>query len=304
MGTFFRLTAAELLKLRRSMALRMVWLLPLLFLALEFLVFEQSALSRRALSPEFSTNYDTLQLQLAATLWGGTFHPLLIAVLPALLFRPEHRFKVWRHLHSMPVPRRGIFLAKALVLALLCAGSLALVGALLWAERRLIAGFNPLLAFPFHGLDMVKVLGWLWLGSLPLLALYLWVSDRINSLAVPVVFGLLGMILVISLSGADVPQPWKRDLNPWMLPYMSAQEAIHHDTFRQTVHEAGKLFQEEPNVIRLPNGKKIKTWQNVPDDVLFPPAAPTPAWVMGIFSLAAGAALLGLGAIDAGRDRT
>ena len=46
MNTFFRLTAAECLKLRRSAALRVVWLLPLLFLLLEFMIFEPSALHR------------------------------------------------------------------------------------------------------------------------------------------------------------------------------------------------------------------------------------------------------------------
>jgi hypothetical protein len=166
-----------------------------------------------------------------------------------------------------------------------------------------LGSFNPLLRFPFHGVEMMKVLGWLWLGSLPLLALYLWVSDRINSLAVPIVFGLIGLILTISLSGADVPKPWKRDLIPWVLPYFCAQEAIHHYTPHQTVHEAGKLFQEEPDVLRLPNGKKVKTWQNVPDDVLFPPAPPTSGRVLGLFSLVAGVLLLGLGVVDSGRNR-
>jgi hypothetical protein len=170
-------------------------------------------------------------------------------------------------------------------------------------ERSLLGRFNPLLAFPFHGVELTKVLSWLWVGSLPLMALYLWVSDRINSLAVPVVFGLIGLILTISLSGADVPKPWKRDLIPWVLPYFCVQGAIHNYTPHQTVHEAGKLFQEQPNVLRLPNGKKVKTWQNIPDDVLFPPAPPTPLWILGTFSLGAGLAMIGLGLLDAGRNR-
>ncbi len=304
MRTFFRLFAAEFLKLRRSPALRIVWLLPLLFVLLEFSFFERPALGMHTLSLPFSKTFDRIQIELVGALWSGFFHPLMIALVPALLFRPEHRFKIWRHLHSMPVSRRAIFLAKALLLALLCAGSLALVGGGLWLERSLIGRFNPLLAFPFHGMDMARVLGWLWLGSLPLLALYLWVSDRINSLAVPIVFGLLGLVLTIALSGADLPKPWRRDLNPWVLPYVSAQQAIKHYTPRQTVHAAGKLFQEEPDILRLPNGKKVRTWQNVPDDVLFPPAPPTPRWMLCVFSLISAAMLLSLGVADAGRTRS
>jgi hypothetical protein len=295
--------ASEFLKLRRSGALRAVWLLPLLFLALEFMVFERPLLRIQSLPPELARNVDSLQLKMVGVLWAGFFHPLLIALLPALLFLPEHRFKLWRHLHTMPVPRRGIFLAKALTLALLSAAALALVAFGLWVERGLLARFNPLLGFPFHGLRMLQVLSWLWLGSVPLLALYLWVSDRINSLAVPVVFGLVGTLLTIALSGQELQKPWKRDLIPWVLSYFCAQQAIADTEARQPVHQAAKMFQVEPNVIRLPNGRKIKTWQNVPDEVLFPPPPPTPAWVLGTFSLGAGTILLGIGLADAGRRR-
>lgn len=304
MRTFSHLMAAEMLKLRHSAALRIVWLLPLLFVLLEFLVFERPGLGMRTLSPQYAGTFDTLQIKVVGSLWAGFFHPLMLAMLPALLFRPEHRFKQWKHLHALPVPRRGIFLAKALTLALLCAVSLGLIGLGLGIERSLLARLNPLLAFPLHGLELAKVLGWLWLGSLPLMAIYLWVSDRINSLAVPIVFGLLGIMLTVSLSGQDVPKPWKRDLIPWVLSYFCAQRAIQDSHIRQEVHAAATIFQVEPDIIRLPNGKKVRTWQGVPDEVLFPPPPPTPTWVLGTFSLLAGMALLTLGLADAGRNRT
>lgn len=308
MLTFSHLMAAEFLKLRRSAALRMVWLLPLLFLLLEFLFFERPALSLRSMSPQAYGVFDTLQIKMVGSLWAGFFQPLMVAMLPALLFRPEHQFKQWKHLHSQPVPRRGIYLAKALILLLLCATSLSLIELGFWIERSLLVRLNPLLDFPFHSLELAKVLGWLWLGSLPLLALYLWVSDRINSLAVPIVFGLLGMMLTISFSGSDLsglenPKPWKRDLIPWVLSYFCAQRAIQDVHIRQEVHTAGIPFQVEPNIIKLPSGRKVKTWQPVPDDVLFPPPPPTPIWVLATFSLGAGFALLCLGIADAGRNR-
>lgn len=304
MKTFSRLMAAEGLKLRHSAALRLVWLLPLLFLVVEFLAFERPSFGLRTLTPKLQITLDTLQLKMVVALWGGFFHPLMLAVLPALIFRPEHRFKTWRHLHALPLPRRGIFLAKAVFALLLSAALLVLIGLLLWIERAALGWLNPLLVLPFHGLQMAKVLGWLWLGSLPVLALYLWVSDRINSLAVPVVFGLVGLLLTIALTGQALPQPWRRDLIPWVLPYAAAEQVIHSSPAQQEVHLAGATFQPEPDVLRLPSGKKVRTWQNVPDEVLFPPPPPTPAWVMATFSLAAGLALLALGLVDAGRNRT
>ncbi|GLH66081.1 ABC transporter permease [Geothrix edaphica] len=303
MRAFFRLLAAEGMKLRRSPALRLVWLLPLLFVLVEGLVVERSFLGLRVLTPKVKTTLDFLQVKMVVALWGGFFHPLMLAILPALLFRPEHRFKTWRHLHAMPLSRRGIFLAKATYALMLSAAMLILIGLLLWVDRRIMGWLSPLLAFHFHGLQMAKVLGWLWLGSLPVLALYLWLSDRINSLAVPVVFGLLGLLLTISLTGQELPQPWRRDLIPWVLPYAAAEQVVRSGPAQQEAHLAGALFQPEPNIVRLPSGKKIKTWQNIPDEMLFPPPPPTPSWLIATFSLLAGALMIGLGYADAGRNR-
>jgi len=300
---FTRLMIAEGLKLRRSPALRLVWLLPLLFILVEGLFIERPFLSLRSLTLKAQTAWDLLQVKMVVALWGGFFHPLMLAILPALVFRPEHRFKTWRHLHTMPLARRGIFLAKAIYALLLSAVLLILIGLLLVVERKFIGWMNPLLALPLHGLQMAKALGWLWLGSLPVLALYLWVSDRINSLAVPVVFGLVGLLLTIALTGQELPQPWRRDLIPWVLPYAAAEQVIHQGPAQQEGHMALKEFQPEPNVLRLPSGKKVRTRQNVPDEVLFPPPPPTPAWLLAAFSLGTGALLLGLGYADAGRNR-
>jgi len=303
LSTFSRLLAAEGLKLRHSAALRLVWLLPLLFLLIEALVFERPSLALKTLTPKLQANLDTLQLKLMVGLWGGFVHPLMLALLPALLFRPEHRFKTWRLLHAQPTPRWALFLAKAAYTLLLSAVVLAAIGLLLWAERTVLGWLNPVVALPFHGQQMAKVLGWLWLGSLPLLALYLWISDRINSLAVPVVFGLVGLLLTITLTGQELPQPWRRDLIPWVLPYAAAEQVVHSGPTQQETHLAGAQFQPEPDVLRLPSGKKIRTWQNAPDWVVFPPPPPTPAWVMAAFSVVAGLLLFALGVLDAKRNR-
>ena len=151
---------------------------------------------------------------------------------------------------------------------------------------------------------MARLLGWLWLSSLPLLALYLWISDRINSLAVPVVFGLVGLILSITLTGEELPQAWRRDLIPWVLPYAATERFVHKGVAQQEAHLAGKPFQPEPNVLRLPSGKKVKVNQNIPDEILFPPPLPTPIWLMGAFSAGAGLLLLVLGWSDSGRNRS
>jgi len=274
MTAFFRLLAAEGLKLRRTPAWRVVWALPLLFLLVEALLVERPFLALPALTPDLKSTLEGLQLKSLVAFWAGLFHPLAIALLPALLFRPEHRFNTWRHLHSQPVARRSVYLAKAAWALMLCTVMLALVGLLLWAQRSLLGAWNPALAIPFHGDRVALVLGWLWLASLPLLAFYLWVSDRIANLAVPVVFGLAGLLLTIALAGQELAQPWRRDLIPWVLPYAAAEKVIRQGATQQQVHAAGAEFQQERDTLRLPSGKKVRTWQNIPDELLFPPPPP------------------------------
>jgi len=303
MEVLYRQLAAEGVKHRRSAILHILWLMPVLFLILEFLFFERPLLGQHSPSPKTLAIADDIQLKMVVTLWGGIFHPLFLALLPALLFRPEHRYRTWRHLHLMPTPRRGIFLAKA-VYALICsAGVLLLISLLLWLERWVLGLLNPAMALPFHGLRMMKALGWLWLGSLPILAIYLWVADRINSLAVPLVFGLVGLLLTVALTGQELPQPWRRDLIPWVTPFAAAQQVILSGAKQQEVHSAGRFFQPEPNVLRLPSGRKVKTWQNIPDEELFPPPKPTPSWMFSVFSSGAGLLVLALAWVDSGRCR-
>jgi hypothetical protein len=304
MPAFTRLLAAEGIKGRRAPLLRLVWLLPLLFIALEFLVFERPALGLRSLPPELRQTLDGMQVKLLVAFWGGYFHPLMLALVPALVFRPEHRFRTWRRLFAMPVPRRQVYLAKAVWTLALTAFMLALIGLLLLGVHRAVAALNPVVALPFHGRQMLRALGWMWLGSLPVLAIYIWASDRINSLAVPIMLGLVGLILTMALTGQELAQPWRRDLIPWVLPYVAAEQTIHTGISQQEAHLAGKFFEDEPGFLRLPNGRKFRVHANAKVEDIFPPPPPTPAWLLATFSAVAGLVLLGLGWLDAGRQRT
>lgn len=299
-----RVVLAEGLKLRRSPALRLVWLLPLLFLAAHFLVFERPVLDLKVMPDTFRPLYQTTPVKVAVALWGGFFHPLGLALLGGLLFRPEHRFRMWRHLQVQPLSRRSVFGAKV-VLALTLS---ALMLLLIWTGLvmiRLWAGWhNPVLAVPLKAWDLARVLGWLWLAGLPVLAFYLWISDRISSLAVPVVFGLVALLLTAALGVQENSKPWRRDLIPFVTPYFAAQWVMLEVTGKQEAHLGAKVFQDEPDIIRLPSGRRVRTRQSVPDEVLFPPPMPTPKWILATFSLLGGAMMLGLGFLDAGRARS
>lgn len=308
MPTFFRILATEAIKLRRSSALRLVWLLPLAFVMLDLSILGRPAFGIRSVDVEEAKLLAAMPLKAVGNLWVGYFHPMLLALLPALLFRPEHRYGLWKHLHAMPVSPRTLFLAKVTTILLLSGAVLGFVTLGLWAEWSVMARINPSLRFPFPWREMGEVVGWLYLGSLPLLALYAWLSDRINSGAMAIVFGLIGLMLTVSLSGQEVYPSWRRDLIPWILPYSSVQQAIGRPEARQTMHSAGVPFHREMDmsrlagteVIYLPSGRKVTSVTTIPDFLLHPPP-PTPPRVLAIFSLVSGGLLLGLGFADAGR---
>ncbi len=57
-----------------------------------------------------------------------------------------------------------------------------------------------------------------------------------------------------------------------------------------------------PEVYYLPSGRKVTTTTTIPKYFLLPPP-PTPKWALAFFSLAASAALLLVGLVDARRNR-
>jgi hypothetical protein len=171
---------------------------------------------------------------------------------------------------------------------------------------------NSAAAFDFPWRSVAKVLSWMYLGSLPILAFYLWLSDRITHGAIPIVFGLVGLLLTIALTGAEPYTAWKRDLIPWVLPYYCAQQAVDEPEARQSVHAAGKALVRERDITKLPrgayeftlpSGRKAKGYANLPDALFLPPP-PTPRWLLVSFSLGAALVFLGLGIIDSCRFRT
>ena len=284
MGTLARLLYVEVLKIRSSSVARLLYLLPLVFLVLDFWFFRRPLLALHQLTPAGEIALSAAPIRIVGTIWGGFFHPLLLALLPALLVRNEHRNSLWKHLYSQPVRPGAIFVAKALLLLVLLLILGGLLGLGLWAEGALLAKLNPVLATRFPWMEMAKVLGWMLLGSMPLLALYLWLSHRVNHGAVPIALGLIGLVLSIALSRGEMNPPWQRDFIPWVTPYVCAQRAIEQQAARQSAHLA--VGQYKVITVEEKMAREIKaglTARQLP--WVFPP--PTPTWQLASFSLAA-----------------
>lgn len=308
---FGRLLHAEVIKLRRSPVLTLLWVLPAIFLILDYRVFGRQVLAQTQVTATDLAWYPFLSLRALAVLWAGLVHPLLLALLPPLLMGGEHRASMWKHLHAQPAGRRAQFLAKAVMLLALHALGLLVVLVGLRLEWFLITTFHLKAPIAFQWVALLKTLGWMYLGSLPVLAFYLWVADRIPTVAVSVVLGLIGLLLTISLAGQPIYPSWQRDFIPWVLPYTCTQRSIEAVQARQEVHVAALPYEyqfRKPGEPRIDESKlkvrfKILMDFDYDEELGLKPPPPTPTWHLVVFSLGAGAALLGLGLLDAGRHR-
>lgn len=311
--SLLRALASELLKLRRGSALRLAFALPLVFVLLDFAFLGRPLLRAETLTrAEVMAVLPRVPLSVMDWFWMGFFHPLLLALLPGLVARPEHRARAWKHLHAQPIRPWVQVLAKALVVVGLATLSISVSILLLRTEWAVLAHLKPLLEVPFPWQGAIRQAGWALLGSLPLLMLYLWVSQRINTTAVPIVFGLLGVMLTLTLRDQELHPLWKRDLIPWLLPQASAQHAIRPPSDTRVPPEQrmgytpksqrlpdGRVIDGWEKVEVLPNGRRLRTWSNF---VMTPPP-PTPGWLLAGASSALALLFLFIGLLDARGSR-
>lgn len=203
------LLAAELLKLKRSMAIVLMVLGPVGVVAL--------------VSVNFLLRYDYLISQYEGRLWPGLLEnisalaPIAVlqgaALLASLLAGSEHRTHAWKQLLALPVTRFSVFLSKFLI----CAGLLLVSSALLAAGTFLLGGLlgfgwhppvGKLLLVSFHPV----------LAAMAVTALQLWLSVVLRNQAIPLTVGIIGTMVGMFYFSLPDWVMWK-----WvMLPEASA----------------------------------------------------------------------------------
>src|ERR1044072_4972081 len=154
-----RVLHAELLKLRRTLAFRVIFVLPLLVALLQFFALLRS----KAFGADFKL-WETLPSNMLAV-WAVFMMPLLITLEAALLNGMEHGDRQCNPLCALPVPRHAIYLAKFVVAQGLTAASTlvlcvltALVGLVVMRLGPELAGAAPV---PYGWLARHAGLVWL-----------------------------------------------------------------------------------------------------------------------------------------------
>jgi lantibiotic transport system permease protein len=207
--SLLRALHAELLKLKRTLAFRVIFVLPLLVALLNFFMVWRP----KKLGPTFSlwTSMPTNAFQV----WAIFMLPLLITLETALLNGIEHSDKQWKHIFALPVPRHSVYFAKFIV-----AQGLILVSTVVLAVLTIVVGLclmqlRPELAnsgpVPFAW--FAKYTALVWGASWLIIAIHTWISIRWSGFPIALGAGIGGTFFALFAAGASLGKFY-----PWLLP--------------------------------------------------------------------------------------
>jgi hypothetical protein len=210
-----RAVYAEVLKLKRTLAFRMIFIAPLLVTLLGlFVQFTQLSRGRGATANNL---WDSLSRESFA-IWAIFLLPLLITLETALLAGIEHVEKQWKHLFALPVPRVSIFAAKYVVTQGIALLSTLVVCLLLCISGYVLTVFFPALREagpPALGLILTRA-GSCWLAAGLVLSIHLWIALRWPSFTIALGAGVAGTFFALFAASARIGKFY-----PWLLPVNS-----------------------------------------------------------------------------------
>ena len=210
-----RATSAEILKIKRTLALWLAFITPL---AIVGLMFVATLLPQGNADPNVNA-WDGFS-ELIFLFWSLLMLPLFITLETALLSELESTEKHWKHLFALPIPRAVLYIAKLLV----GAGLIALSTMVLWGGI-LLAGYSlrwlkPGTGFEFSipWLETLQTALLIYLAAWLILALHTWISLRWRSFTGSVGVGMIATVIGVFITVGS--ERWAR-FYPWMLPSMA-----------------------------------------------------------------------------------
>ncbi|TGE09934.1 ABC transporter permease [Hymenobacter fodinae] len=193
-----RALSGDVLKLRRTAALRLSLFSGALPVLLTFCIFyfKGQYIIRGGVDPW--PQFVSMAWQTAGTL----LLPLFVVLLTSLVVNVETKSGAWKHLFALPVGRGAVFTSKLLVLLALNALALSLFAGLLLGAGFLLGLVKPGLGFQTHQAPVQTVLwmlGHTYVATLGLLAVQYIVSLYWRSFVVPVGVGMGAVVATIAL---------------------------------------------------------------------------------------------------------
>ena len=209
MKSLFRALHAELLKLRRTLAFRVIFVLPVLVSLLQFFI-----VLRTKKFPVGFRLWETMATN-SLQIWAVFMMPLLIALVTALLNGIEHSDKQWKHLFALPVPRHSIYFSKLVVSQGLIFLSTLVLALLIVVVGIASTHLKPELAaagsVPFAWI--AKQTSYVWLASWLIIAIHTWISMRWSGFPIALGAGIGGTFFALFAASARLGKYY-----PWLLP--------------------------------------------------------------------------------------
>ncbi len=208
---FLRVLSTEVLKLKRTLALWMVLVSPLVMIALQFAISYKGAV---ALMRDRKDAWQPMVTQ-TVEVWTLLVMPMFVTLETSLLAGLEDTGNNWKSLLALPAPRWTVYVGKlTIAISLLWAAHALLIGGTI-ASGRLLGVLYPALNFgnmplsPFV-LPMARVSATALLG----VTIQHWVSLRWHSYTVAMGFGMCAMIIGVFAVQSATFGSWF----PWSLP--------------------------------------------------------------------------------------
>jgi lantibiotic transport system permease protein len=209
MISLIRVLRAETLKLKRTLAFRMIFVAPLLVATLQFFI----TWNQKRVGADFQL-WGAIPKG-ALGVWAVFMLPLLITLETALINGVEHAEKQWKHLFALPVPRHAVYAAKFLIAQTLAAASTLILSALIVVAGLALARLRPELphAGPIPYGWILKHAAFVWLAAWLIIAIHTWVSVRWPGIALALGSGIGGTFFALFAAGARLGKYY-----PWLLP--------------------------------------------------------------------------------------
>ena len=207
--SLLRALHAELLKLKRTLAFRVIFVLPFFIATLQFFV-----LWRMKRIP---SDFNLWQMHASNSLqiWAVFMMPLLITLETALLNGIEHSDRQWKHIFALPVPRSAVYFSKIIVAqGLIFLSTLILVvftiivGLAVTSLKSALAAAGPV---PY--LWIAKQAAFVWLASWLIISIHTWISMRWSGFPIPLGAGIGGTFFALFAASAALGKYY-----PWLLP--------------------------------------------------------------------------------------
>jgi len=216
-GLLMRGVGAETLKMKRSLALSVALVIPLL----PTFANVASAL-QTGLGPQMEEGITlspwSLFFRYTFRLWTIFALPMVVAIISALVAHTDHQTKAWKMLLALPISRQAAFGGKWIVLA-----GMLLLSNMVFMAANLMGGVLVNLLRPELGMGLPIPLGEAlsvtlisWALSLLMVSIHLWISLRWPGFLASLTLGFIATVSNLFLIGSYLYG--RVSLSPWAMP--------------------------------------------------------------------------------------